>query len=305
MKRRTFCGGLLAGGLARLRPLNVGLSAQNVDRRTANVELRVGFLRPEGGYWVETLPLEAYVARVLAGESLRGSLPAALDALAITVRTVALANRGRHRADGFDLCDQTHCQVLRAATLATERAARATASRLLLRGALPATVYFSASCGGHTELPSAVWPGAEDPPYMPSRPDAACEGAPAWTADLREVDLLRALWTAGYRGPRLRELRIAARNASGRAARLHLDGLQPDDITGQDLRLAVGRTLGWQYLKSTAFVLGRDRDTYRFNGHGSGHGVGLCVVGSARLAEHGESAERILAHYFPGLQVSA
>ena len=107
--------------------------------------------------------METYVARVLAGEALRDSQPAALEALAIAIRTFALANRGRHRADGFDLCDQTHCQVLRAAVAATERAARATAGRLLLRDGAPASVYYSASCGGRTQVPSDVWPGAEDP----------------------------------------------------------------------------------------------------------------------------------------------
>src|SRR5579872_2275201 len=96
-----------------------------------DVDVRVGFLKPGGGYRVETIPLETYVARVLAGEALRDSRPAALEALAITIRTFALANRGRHRADGFDLCDQTHCQVVRAATAATIRAADETAGRIL------------------------------------------------------------------------------------------------------------------------------------------------------------------------------
>ncbi len=80
---------------------------------------------------VTTVPLETYVARVLAGEAGRDSQPAALEALAIAVRTYTLANRGRHRADGFDLCDETHCQVMRTATAATERAAAATAGRVL------------------------------------------------------------------------------------------------------------------------------------------------------------------------------
>src|SRR5207248_1469492 len=88
--------------------------------------VRVGILKPGGGYSVTTIPLDTYVARVLAGEAVRDSRPAALEALAIAVRTFALANRTRHHADGFDLCDQTHCQVLRTATAATERAANAT-----------------------------------------------------------------------------------------------------------------------------------------------------------------------------------
>ena len=294
MKRRTFLAALAAGFGIR----DSGFAQDAVT-------LRVGFLRAGGGYATQTLPLETYVARVLAGEALRDSQPAALDALAITVRTFALANRGRHRADGFDLCDQTHCQVLRAATAATERAADATASRVLLRNGAPASIYFSASCGGHTEIPSAVWPGAEDPPYLPAREDDACQGAPVWSASLEAGDLLRAFRASGFRGDGLRDMRVMSRTASGRVAELRLEGLKPDEISGQDLRVAVGRTLGWQHIKSTAFTLRRDNDVYRFSGHGSGHGVGLCVIGSARLAERGQSPEAILAKYFPGLLISS
>jgi SpoIID/LytB domain protein len=283
-------------------------TVQNGERRTENVEpgvLRVGVLKPGGGYSVSELPMENYVARVLAGEAVRESQPAALEALAITIRTFALANRGRHRADGFDLCDQTHCQVLRAAVAATERAAKVTAGRLLLlRDGAPASVYYSASCGGRTQLPSDVWPGADDPSYLPSKDDDGCQGAPAWTAELHETDLQRALRASGFRGE-LRDLKIASRNASGRVARLQLDGLTPAQISGQDFRVVIGRTLGWQHVKSTAFELRKKDGSYRFSGHGSGHGVGLCVIGSARLAERGVSAEAILARYFPGLEISA
>src|SRR5215510_5254872 len=72
--------------------------------------VRVGFQNSGGGYTVTSIPIETYVARVLAGEAMRDSQPAALEALAITIRTFAAANLRRHGADGFDLCDQTHCQ---------------------------------------------------------------------------------------------------------------------------------------------------------------------------------------------------
>jgi len=267
----------------------------------SSVKLRVGFLR-NGSYEVATMPLETYVAQVVAGEAAPRSDPAALEALAITVRTFALANRGRHRVDGFDLCDQTHCQVARNATGASERAAEATSGAVLLHNGAPASVYYSASCGGRTEVPSAVWPGAEDPSYLPSRVDEACGGDPAWTAELASSDLERALKAAGFRGA-LRAMRIRSRSDSGRVAHLTLDGLAPPDISGQDLRVAVGRTLGWQYLKSTAFELRQAGAVYRFTGHGSGHGVGMCVIGATKLAAHGERASAILARYFPGLEI--
>ncbi len=222
----------------------------------APIELRVGFARPGGGYTVQTLPLETYIARVLAGEAARESPPAALEALAITIRTFALGNPDRHRADGFDLCDETHCQVVRTATAGdTTSAAQATAGQVLMRNGAIAPVFYSASCGGRTEIPSNVWPGADDPPHLPSADDEACEGAPAWEAELRPADLLRAFHAAGFRGNQLRDMRIVSRNSSGRVARLRLDGLTPAEISGQDLRVVVGRTLGWQHIKSTTFEL--------------------------------------------------
>ncbi len=242
------------------------------------------------------------MSRVLAGEALPGSAPAAMEALAIAVRTYTEANLGRHRAEGFDLCDQTHCQVMRTANASSQGAAQATAGRILLYRGAPATIYYSASCGGRTEIPSAVWPGAEDPPYLPSRPDDGCEGEPAWTAEIALADLQRSFAAAGFRGT-LRGMTIASHDISGRVASLTLEGLTPSAISGQDLRAAVGRTLGWQYVRSAAFDLKRTRDVYRMDGHGSGHGVGMCVIGSAKLAVKGESAPAILARYFPGLTI--
>jgi SpoIID/LytB domain protein len=263
--------------------------------------VRIGVLR-NGSYEVQTLAMDDYVARVLAGEAAPDSAPASLEALAIVIRTYTLTNRGRHRAEGFDLCDQTHCQVMRTATAATQRAARATSDEILLYRGEPATVYYSASCGGRSEKPSNVWPGAADPPYLSIHDDDGCGGFPQWTSELADIDLQRAFTAAGYRGT-LRDMRVLARNDSGRVARLALEGLTPREITGQDLRMVVGRTLGFQHIQSTAFDLRRNGRAFRFTGHGAGHGVGLCVIGSMKLAAAGQSAQAILARYFPGTQI--
>jgi hypothetical protein len=85
---------------------------------------------------------------------------------------------------------------------------------------------------------------------------------------------------------------------------LKTDGLQPEQISGQDLRVAVGRTLGWQFIKSATFAMTRESGVYRFKGQGSGHGVGMCVIGAAQLAVRGRETTQILEKYFPGLRVS-
>ena len=123
---------------------------------------------------------------------------------------------------------------------------------------------------------------------------------PPGRSDLSADDILKALHSAGYRGDILRGLKVARRSGSGRAATLRLRGMTPSEITGNEFRTAVGRVLGWQLLKSTAFDLSRTARGYHFVGRGSGHGVGLCQVGSARMAEEGSTATEILRHYFPG-----
>lgn len=278
-----------------------GITTDAAQNTTARATLRVGLLRG-GSYDVSSMPLETYVARVLAGEAARESPPSALEALAVAIRTFALANRGRHRADGFDLCDQTHCQVLRTATAVTERAAQATAGQALYFEGELASIYYSASCGGRTARPSLVWPGATDPPYLPSQFDAACEGQPEWEAEIRAADLQRGLANAGFKGS-LRSARVAARDDSGRVARIRLDGMTPSDISAQDLRIALAQLSGTPQVQSATFELRQNGDAYRFTGHGYGHGVGLCVIGSVNMAASGATAAAILGQYFPGATI--
>jgi SpoIID/LytB domain protein len=248
---------------------------------------------------VTRLALEDYIARVVAGEGQPNAAPAAQQALAITARTFALANINRHRREGFDLCDTTHCQVVRPATEATRRAAQVTAGRVLLTGGQPATVFYSALCGGHSELASEVWPGADDSSSH-LHEDDACRDEPGWSIDVRASDIERALRDAGHRG-RLREVRVAQRNASGRVARVRVDGLTPHELSGHDFRTALARELGYRTFKSTAFDVRRSGSTYHFTGKGFGHGVGLCVIGAGKRAAQGRSADAILKFYFPNL----
>ncbi|MEZ5285399.1 MAG: SpoIID/LytB domain-containing protein [Vicinamibacterales bacterium] len=263
--------------------------------------IRLGRTGRDGRTRVQVMDLDGYVAEVLAGEGQPRAGAAAQQALAITARTFAAANRNRHRAEGFDLCDTTHCQVVRPSTSTTRDAAAATAGQVLMDGAQPASVFYSAWCGGRLENASQVWEGAAD--FDHPDVDDACRDEPPWESDIRARDVERALAAAGLRGGRLRGLRVLQRNRSGRVVRLRADGFVPSEISGTDFRMAMGRVGGWQLLKSTAFEVERTGQGYRFRGRGFGHGVGLCVVGAGARSARGATAADILRFYFPTLRV--
>ena len=301
MTRRLLFAVVLIASIATLA---IGASMQG-DVTDADLErvnngriVSIGLL--SGDRSIARIPLETYVARVLTGEAEQNAPDAELEALAIAIRTYATFNAGRHRRDGFDLCDTTHCQVLRAATAATRRAALATAGQILTWRGAPAEIFYSANCGGRSESAAAIWPGS-DLPYLTSVKDDVHDDDVPWTLELELADLQALLGQKGFRGDRLKDVRVASRTVSGRAATLHLDGLEPNVIAGDQFRLMVGAGS----FKSTAFSVEKHGSRLEFTGRGYGHGVGMCVVGAGRRARRGEDVRQILAQYYPGLAVTA
>lgn len=269
---------------------------QELEAASGGTTIKVG-TGPERR--VVNVPLEIYVARVLAGEGEPRAAEAAHQALAIAIRTYAFANLNRHSREGYDLCDTTHCQVMRTATAASRRAARATAGQTLMYQGRPAELFYSASCGGRTEAASTVWRGMPSYPYLRSVEDHVHDEDTPWTLALSTTALRAALTKVGYGGDALRSISIEERTASGRVTRLRINGLRPPEISGEELRAAIGPTV----LRSTAFNVKKTDNGYEFTGQGYGHGVGMCVIGAGRLAARGQSAAQILDLYYPGLQL--
>lgn len=248
---------------------------------------------------VTQVPLEQYIANVLAGEGEPNAPEGATQALAIAIRTYAIFNAGRHRSDGHDLCDSTHCQVPRQANAATRRAALATAGRILTYNGAPAEIFYSASCGGRTESAEQMWPKARLPYLRSIEDDVHGEDAP-WALEVSLRAVQQALAREGYTGNQLRNVEVDARSPSGRVTRLKLTGLRPETITGDLFRTLIGA----RQFRSTAFEVDRVGAGLRFTGTGYGHGVGMCVIGAGRRARRGESVESILNTYYGGLSLA-
>ncbi|MGO9831284.1 MAG: SpoIID/LytB domain-containing protein [Myxococcaceae bacterium] len=250
---------------------------------------------------VVTLPLERYVAEVVAAETLPGTPEQALRAQAVVARSFFLAQGPRH-ADA-DVCDLAHCQLLRGSgtPAAHRRAARAatvsTAGQVLV---LPdgriAETPFHAACGGYTGEPEEVFASAVTGAAAVA--DTGCPSQPwevvvPWgtfraalgpllgaAANLSPEELHTQLGKGGY------VIRVSGpptwRSASGDAVARALD-----------------RALGWGAVRSGRFHFLLEEGGVRVAGTGLGHGLGLCQAGAARRAARGEAYPEILQHYFP------
>ena len=91
------------------------------------------------------------------------------------------------------------------------------------------------------------------------------------------------------------------RGTSGRIVRLRITGTRRSMIIGKELEIR--HALSTSHLKSSAFVVDRDGDDFVLRGAGWGHGVGLCQIGAAVMADKGYKWQAILAHYFPGAEL--
>jgi stage II sporulation protein D len=262
-------------------------------------------IRTQGGRLALTItvPLEPYVAGVLAGESAGFRAEQALAAMAVAARTYAVRFEGRHKSEGYDFCDTTHCQDLRIGGVSERlrQAAGATEGELLWFEGAPAATFYGKDCGGVTESAALVWPDLMKAPYLKSHDDPYCRFQAVWSSTIRKQDLRSALAASGIRvPPRLDSLRIAGRSPSGRASRLQVGG---QVISASSLRFAVGRELGWNQVRSDLYDLTDSGDRVLFEGRGYGHGVGLCQAGAARMGEDGRSYRQILEFYYPGTKL--
>lgn len=103
------------------------------------------------------------------------------------------------------------------------------------------------------------------------------------------------------------KLEPVQRGASGRIIRLRIVGERETLVIGKELEIR--RAFSSSHLYSSAFVvengasIGGAPAAFTLIGAGWGHGVGLCQIGAALMAERGYDYRRILNHYYRGAQL--
>lgn len=234
---------------------------------------------------------DAYVAGVIESESGKEQVPEFYKVQAVISRTYALSNKRRHEAEGFNLCDQVHCQVYHGIARFNPdalEAARNTEGQVLVDSDLELiTAAFHSNCGGHTINSEDVWSKAL--PYLVGVEDPYChDGAHAkWQMTIPKND-----WKE-----HLMEQSPGDLTKHGTALYSYQPVSRQKSYPSEDGYELKKLRYDWK-LNSTFFSIEEVGEILTLNGKGFGHGVGLCQEGAMGMVSEGFTYKEVLQHYY-------
>ena len=273
---------------------------------------------------VNILDVENYLRGVVPPEigKLKEDGIEALKTQAIAARTYTVANLGRRKALGFDLYGTVADQVYHgygAEWTIADRAIAETRGVIATYKGQPIAAYYSSTCAGETESIEDAW-GGRSVSYLRSVRDRAGRGADfcrhspvyTWRVEWKKKTLENILATRlpGL-DPRkagefsLRGLDVKKRSPTGRVQLLEIKSNHgTTTLRGDRIRSALRRPVrGQPMLRSTKFSLKFRQDSIVAEGGGYGHGIGLCQMGAIGMARQGYKHDRILKHYYRGIDL--
>lgn len=214
-------------------------------------------------------------------------------AQAVVARTYIYRNIDRHALDGYNLCDDIHCQVYPGVVTDTVivNACRLTAGKVLAdRDSILIEAAFHGNCGGETASSADVWLAGY--PYLISVKDPWCSysASSTWRKGIPRAEWNSFLLLKGITPGTEGSLYSAGTPGGGRIAYRTVQG---KTISSEDIRLRFG-------LRSAWFTITAEADSIILNGRGYGHGVGLCQDGAKHMAEKKNTFETIIGFYYPG-----
>jgi len=130
-----------------------------------------------------------------------------------------------------------------------------------------------------------------------------------WTIEYSQEELANIIKVKiGVDFGQIIDLIPVERGNSSRITKLKIIGTKKTLTIGKELEIR--RALSKSHLYSSAIVIKKVGgetnipDKFILNGAGWGHGVGLCQIGAAVMAEEGHLFDEILLHYFSGVKIT-
>lgn len=241
---------------------------------------------------VNFVGLEDYVKGVVPNEMSASWPLEALKAQAVCARTYVAANQNKYRQYGFDMTNDTYCQVYRGlngANETTDRAVDETAGLFVrYEGKLCSVAYFAAD-GGATEDSENVWSDTVIP-YLRGLKDP-------YEAD---IDFYCKSWSVTV--PRSQTGDISVTNTPiGNVMTVTANGQTYSKDNVRTFLKNVGVTYTSRHFTVT---YNASDDTYTISGGGYGHNLGMSQWGAYSMAKvHNQSFEDIICFYFTGAYV--
>lgn len=249
---------------------------------------------------INRLLIEQYLYGVVPREMPASWHMEALKAQAVAARGFALANIGRFRSIGFDVCNSVNSQVYggyNAETARTRRAVDETYGKVMTFNGKLIVPYFHSNSGGQTESSENVW--TEALPYARGVYDPYSLDAPhsKWSESISFGQLEQRLLQNDINIGNISHLYVEEISENGRVMRLIIHGTRGSHaLLKQESRWIFG-------LRSNYYRVSVNNNHVVFEGRGFGHGVGMSQHGARVMAELGYSWQDILAHYYSGIRI--
>jgi len=287
---------------------------------------------------INIVNLEEYICGVLPSE-MPGDWPIeALKAQAIAARSEAYRKLNRHKEQGYDFCSGVHCQVYSGAKVETRnsnKAIKQTEGLIAFYNGQAIDAVYSNSCGGHTQ--GNIFGDRTAVDYLKEKQD--CFKPTGFYFPLSPLELEDWLWStnipvfcnnekfsrrSNFRWQRLytkeqlqklinKQLDIGNLISIDIVERLPSSHIHKIKITASKGEFFIEKELNIRNLlgnlRSGMFNIDvrlnkkNEAEEFLFYGGGWGHGVGMCQVGAATLAERGYSCDDILKFYYSGINI--
>ncbi|WP_404455813.1 stage II sporulation protein D [Virgibacillus necropolis] len=282
------------------------IEQQTPQLKTSDSPFSVAVMRASSEQ-VEDIPLEEYVAGVVASEMPAGFELEALKAQALAARTYVVSHM-LHQPENADstVTDTVQHQVYKDEQelrriwgtdfdwkmTKINKAVAETKGEILTYKEEPIEPAFFSTSNGYTENSEDYWPNKFA--YLRSVPSPWDKNSPEFleqkTIPITEVEEELAidipsseklsLKISRTDGKRVDQIKIADKTFSGRDVREKLE------------------------LRSSDFTIEKKNDHLIFTTEGYGHGVGMSQYGANGMAKEGKGYKEILTYYYQGVKIS-
>jgi stage II sporulation protein D len=240
--------------------------------------------------------IEKYIAGVVKSEGGSGKNMEYFKSQAVIARTYMYRYIDKHLSDGYNVCDNTHCQAFNGISTDSilNLAAMETKGLVILdKDSTLIVSAFHSNCGGETSSSADVWLTGQ--PYLKKVIDPYCLNSrnAVWRKSIGFQEWLELIKKSDYTG-----------KTDDPSVFTFLQKSRVSDYRTGSFTMPLTTIRTDLNLRSTFFSVFSEGDSIILKGRGYGHGVGLCQEGAMVMAEKGFNYTQIINFYYSGVIIS-